>query len=431
MSVVTDPPARPPGGLGRTLRALPESGRAAFGPQDRVAAPPQWRVVAVGLVLAVLFLVGVGTVAPYTMVLTAALGLALGFTLFHSRFGFTSGWRQLVAVGQGAAIRAHMVMLATASVLFAVILSSGSALAGDPKGFTSPVGIGLVVGAFLFGLGMQVGGSCASGTLFAVGSGQSAIVLTLLGFVVGSMFAVFTHTFWTQTVPQGPSVNLAQLLGYPGAVALTLLVTAAITGATWVVARRRTPPPVERPPSARGVARVLRGSWPMWVGAVVLAVLNAAVLFVSAAPWGVTSAFALWGSKLLQAVGFDVAGLAYWQVPANAKALAAPVLADRISNLDVGIMIGALVASAVGGAFVLHRRIPWKLALGAVLGGIAMGYGARLAGGCNIGAYFSGIASFSLHGWIWAAVALGGTWAGLRLRPLFGLTNPEPADSLC
>ncbi|MCM3849542.1 YeeE/YedE family protein [Pseudonocardia sp. DR1-2] len=431
MSITKDPPGRSPGTLARALRELPGSGRTAFGPQDRAADPPQWRVVAVGLVLAVLFLVGVGTVAPATMVGTAALGLALGFTLFHSRFGFTSGWRQLVAVGQGAAIRAHMVMLATASVLFAVILSSGFALAGEPKGFTNPIGIGLVVGAFLFGVGMQVGGSCASGTLFAVGSGQSAIVLTLLGFVVGSMFAVFTHTFWTQTVPQGPSVNLAQLLGYPGAVAVTLLVTAAITAVTWVVARRRTPPPVERPPSARGVARVLRGSWPMWVGAVVLAVLNAAVLFVSAAPWGVTSAFALWGSKLLQAVGFDMAGLAYWQVPANARSLAAPVLADRISNLDLGIMIGALVASAVGGAFVLHKRIPWKLALGAVLGGIAMGYGARLAGGCNIGAYFSGIASFSLHGWIWAVVALGGTWVGLRLRPLFGLTNPKPADSLC
>jgi uncharacterized membrane protein YedE/YeeE len=99
--------------------------------------------------------------------------------------------------------------------------------------------------------------------------------------------------------------------------------------------------------------------------------------------------------------------------------------------LDFGIMVGALIASAVGGAFVLHRRIPWKLALGSVLGGIAMGYGARLAGGCNIGAYFSGIASFSLHGWIWAVLALGGTWVGLRLRPLFGLTNPAPADSIC
>jgi len=29
-----------------------------------------------------------------------------------------------------------------------------------------------------------------------------------------------------------------------------------------------------------------------------------------------------------------------------------------------------------------------------------LGYGARLAYGCNIGAYFSGIASASVHGWL-------------------------------
>jgi hypothetical protein len=80
---------------------------------------------------------------------------------------------------------------------------------------------------------------------------------------------------------------------------------------------------------------------------------------------------------------------------------------------------------------VLLRRVPWGLALGSVLGGITMGYGARLAGGCNIGAYFSGIASFSLHGWVWGVMALLGTFGGLRLRPLFGLTNPKPVDSIC
>ena len=52
-----------------------------------------------------------------------------------------------------------------------------------------------------------------------------------------------------------------------------------------------------------------------------------------------------------------------------------------------------------------------------------MGYGARLAFGCNIGAFFSGVASTSLHGWLWIVCALGGTWAGVYLRPLFGLRN--------
>jgi hypothetical protein len=388
-------------------------------------------VVVAGLVLAALLTWGVSRVASGVMVGTTVLGLALGFTLFHSRFGFTSAWRQLVAVGQGAALRAHMLMLAVACVLFAVVLSGGFGLAGAPKGFTNPVGITLLVGAFLFGLGMQVGGSCASGTLFAVGGGQSAIVLTLFGFVVGSVVAAAHYTFWFVTVPAGPTISLAKLLGYPGALAVSLAVMALVVAVSYAVARRRNPPPVEAPPSARGIARALRGSWPLWVGAIVLGALNAAVLFVSGQPWGVTSAFGLWGAKVLQAFGVQVTDWAFWRVPMNARQIHGPVLADRVSVLDLGIMIGALLASAAGGVWTLHRRVPWRLALGSVLGGIAMGYGAGLARGCNIGAYFSGIASFSLHGWVWGLMALGGTVVGLRLRPLFGLTNPKPADSVC
>ena len=58
----------------------------------------------------------------------------------------------------------------------------------------------------------------------------------------------------------------------------------------------------------------------------------------------------------------------------------------------------------------------------AVLGGLLLGYGARLAYGCNIGAYFSGIASSSLHGWLWLVAAFLGSILGTRLRPWFGLS---------
>jgi hypothetical protein len=52
---------------------------------------------------------------------------------------------------------------------------------------------------------------------------------------------------------------------------------------------------------------------------------------------------------------------------------------------------------------------------------LLLGYGARLAYGCNIGACFSGIASGSLHGWAWMVAAFFGNVLGTRLRPLFGL----------
>ena len=61
--------------------------------------------------------------------------------------------------------------------------------------------------------------------------------------------------------------------------------------------------------------------------------------------------------------------------------------------------------------------------LAAALGGLLMGYGARLAFGCNIGAYFSGIASGSLHGWLWLVAALLGTYIGIAFRPAFGLAG--------
>lgn len=51
-----------------------------------------------------------------------------------------------------------------------------------------------------------------------------------------------------------------------------------------------------------------------------------------------------------------------------------------------------------------------------------IGSGARLGFGCNIGTFVDGVASGSLHGWIWLAAALAGA-VGIRLRPLFGLSR--------
>ncbi|MGW3471790.1 hypothetical protein ACWDKQ_25765 [Saccharopolyspora sp. NPDC000995] len=66
--------------------------------------------------------VAAATVLGVKSALLAGLGLALGLTLFHSRFGLTSAWRQLVSVGQTSGVRAHLLMLGAASILFAPIL---------------------------------------------------------------------------------------------------------------------------------------------------------------------------------------------------------------------------------------------------------------------------------------------------------------------
>nr|WP_241484987.1 YeeE/YedE family protein [Nocardiopsis potens] len=359
------------------------------------------------------------------------LGTGLGVALFHSRFGFTSAWRQLIAVGNGAGLRAHALLLGTTATLFALIIGTGTGLFGsDPQPSAGPIGIALLLGAFLFGVGMQLGGACASGTLFAVGSGQSAILVTLAGFVIGS---VVYSAAWplVADLPALPPLLLSEYVGWAGSWAITVAVLLAVVVGTRAVQNRRVPPPVGAVPTASGALRVIRGGWPMTAGAAALAVLGGAVLLVSGGAWGITSAFNLWGAKLLQLLGAHPEEWAFWSRPEQAAQLAGPVLADKTSLTDIGIILGAAIAAAAAGSWRLHTGLAWNTAAAGLIGGVLMGIGARLAGGCNIGAYLAGIASGSLHGWLWAVAALAGTWAGLRARTLFGLANPKPGDGVC
>ena len=97
------------------------------------------------------------------------------------------------------------------------------------------------------------------------------------------------------------------------------------------------------------------------------------------------------------------------------------VLNDITSVMDIGIILGALLAAALARRFAPNAMISARSAVAAIVGGLLLGYGARLAYGCNIGAYFSGIASGSLHGWVWIIAAFAGNVLGTRLRPMFGL----------
>ena len=134
-----------------------------------------------------------------------------------------------------------------------------------------------------------------------------------------------------------------------------------------------------------------------------------------------TYGFTLWGGKIAQAAGVDFSAWPFWNSAYQRNALAASVFDNTVSVMNFGILAGALLAAGLAGKFAPFWRIPWLSLLAAVIGGLLMGYGARLAFGCNIGAFFSGVASGSLHGWLWLAAAMTGSAIGTRLRPAFGL----------
>ncbi|MEZ5559622.1 MAG: YeeE/YedE family protein [Pseudomonadales bacterium] len=346
-----------------------------------------------------------------------AVGLMAGVALYHAAFGFGGAWRSLLQERRSAGLRAQLVMLGVTVAVFLPLLAGGELLGTTLRGSAAPLGVSLVVGAFLFGVGMQVGGACASGTLFTVGGGSTRMLLTLAGFIAGSVLGARHIETW-HSAPALPPVSLLQSYGPWMALAASLALLAGVWLVVSAMERRRhgTLEPTWR---ALGRSELLRGPWPLLLGALTLAAVNCATLALAGRPWGVTSAFALWGSKLVAATGIDVAGWSYWQSAARAESLRASVLADVTSVMNFGIVLGALLAASLAGRFAPVWRLPWRSLAAAVLGGVLLGYGARLAYGCNIGALFGGIASASLHGWVWFAAALLGNAAGMRLRPLF------------
>ena len=289
------------------------------------------------------------------------------------------------------------------------------------RGNVNPIGVSVAVGAFLFGLGMQLGGGCASGTLFTVGGGNSRMLVTLGGFIAGSVVGA-AHAPWWQSLPELDAVSLVESFGPWVALAISLTAFGAIAGGTIIVERRRHGRRLPGPaPVRHGLARVMSGPWPLVAGAVGLAVANFATLALAGRPWGITSGFALWGSKAAATIGFEPTSWTYWASPARHASLVGNVFEDTTSVMNFGILLGALMASGLAGRFNPVWSVSGRSLAAAVGGGLLLGYGARLAYGCNIGAYFSGVASGSLHGWFWLVAAFAGSMVGTQLRPKFGM----------
>lgn len=355
------------------------------------------------------------------------IGAMLGVTLYHASFGFTGTWSRFITQRHGAAIRAQLLMLAVATVLFLPLLADGSPLGRPLVGAVGPVGVSVFVGAFVFGLGMQLGGGCGSGTLYIVGGGSRRMLVTLLFFIVGAVIGTLHLPWWLDRPSLGP-VSLADKLGVAPAIAVQFAFLAGLAYVTVVLERRRHGRLLT---AARAGAdgnevapmgqRLWRGPWPLLWAAVALALLNVLTLLVAGHPWSITFGFGLWGAKALAAMGVDVASWEFWTWSYPARTLARSVFMESTSVMNFGLILGAMLAASLAGTFAPAAKVPLRSLMAAVVGGLLMGYGARLAFGCNIGALFGGIASASLHGWLWLIMAFAGNVAGVRLRPFFRL----------
>jgi len=128
-------------------------------PQDAPAVGvPDLRVIAASVALLAGGVFFIRLEINGTQALLYLMGAALGLILYHSVFGFAGAWRSLIVDRRGAGLRAHMLLLALTTLLLLPPLAAGSLFGRPVTGNVAPVGLGVFIGAFLFGVGMQLGG---------------------------------------------------------------------------------------------------------------------------------------------------------------------------------------------------------------------------------------------------------------------------------
>lgn len=152
--------------------------------------------------------------------------------------------------------------------------------------------------------------------------------------------------------------------------------------------------------------------WDLKTGAFIISGIFVLLMGITKAGWGASTPYGLWFGKLLMVFGVSTDSISSF-TEMSAKPFVLPFFEHPINVQNVGIFLGALLyllsAKIFKKTVSLEWRISPKLGVFYALGGLCMGFGTRLANGCNVGALYTPIANFSLSGWIFLIfLVLGG-----------------------
>jgi uncharacterized membrane protein YedE/YeeE len=330
------------------------------------------------------------------------IGIGLGAVLAGVSFGFTTGWRAWIRDRDPTGFLAQFLTIGLAMVVSIPLIATHEELSGA----IAPLSVSLLIGAFVFGAAMQIADGCGSGTLYKAGLGNGFSLAVLPGFVFGSFLGAAHLDAWL-SLGSLPPLSLPETLGAAPALALQLAAFGALALYLWKKRGPRT--------DTRWKGRAV------YVGAVVMALFAVLNLVVAGQPWGVVYGLGLWGAKVATWLGVELAANAFWGREAQQAHIHASLLTDVTSITNLGLLLGALIAANARGTACPETRANPKQWIAAVVAGVLLGYSSRLAFGCNVGAYFSGISTGSAHGWVWFAMAFLGSMLGVRVRERLGL----------
>ncbi|WP_080844370.1 selenium metabolism membrane protein YedE/FdhT [Cytobacillus gottheilii] len=182
------------------------------------------------------------------------------------------------------------------------------------------------------------------------------------------------------------------------------------------------------------IKRLTKSYWnPYWaIG--ITGILSAAYFGITGTVWAVTGEFTRLGGHILEFIGIDISGWAYFDLVGMEGSTF-----ERTDGWIVwGMFIGAFITILLSSNFKIRIPKQKRRLVQGLVGGIIAGFGARLALGCNLAAFFTGVPQFSFHSWIFMAATAIGTFFGFKIvktkwwkgKPALTKGAPPPVKKL-
>lgn len=340
------------------------------------------------------------------------IGMGIGFAFQRSRFCLTAAFRDIILF-RNAEIAVYTVFLLFLLTCGFLIIYFYSYLKGSPLPVhTIALGLHTVLGSIFFGIGMVIAGGCATGMMMRFGECHVQQVFTLSGFLVGSVFGAWHRFYWIRFINSAPRIFLPKLLGWGPAVLLQMSLFLFLY---LFLQRYRYRIDKEKNSARFSLHSITRDIWSYKTGAVAIALLSTLLYLYRGREYGVTTGLTYWGTWIYAKFGGDASNWAYYQSPRHQYSLSQGFLLTTESMLNAGFIAGAFISVLAAAEGRIRKIRSAKHMVLALAGGLLMGYGSRMAQGCNIGAFLSAISSFSAEGWVYGAGVFCGAYLGTRI----------------
>ncbi|SMB89774.1 hypothetical protein SAMN05660772_01400 [Pasteurella testudinis DSM 23072] len=327
------------------------------------------------------------------MLITGLLcGLLLGFVMQRGRFCITGAFRDMYVTKSNKMFIALLIAISVQSVGLFILRDFGVVeIPAENLAFGA-----VLIGAFVFGVGIIYAGGCATGTWYRAGEG-----------LIGSWVALFTYMLFSAMMRTGPLADFNNALKSHYIEQKTIYETLGIS-AWWLVVllsavtlflvfKHFIKPKAKLAvlkPKKTGLAHILfEKRWNPFITATLVGLIA-----LIAWPLSVAS-----GRNFGLGITGPSANIMQFLITGDSKYINWGVF------LVLGILIGSFIAAKASNEF--RFRVPdTTTLLRSAFGGILMGIGATLAGGCSIGNGLVETAFFSWQGWLSLPVMILGTW---------------------